>query len=148
MPLPHRPVPTLVLKCTSHFSLIFKPHRILRCRSTQLFCRIIAVLIAKSFLLYSIRYVMGRRYLYQDKHTHRCHHPKYAPCQSVLTQCQLAHKREASAPPHMAVIVCFRFSFYPHEVPPSSVFSNQPQGPTLTLAAWREKTNKTESCFQ
>lgn len=56
--------------------------------------------------------------LVQDNHTRRCHHPNFAPCQSVLTQCRLAHKREASAPPLVAIIVCFRFSFYPHEVPP------------------------------
>ena len=80
--------------------------------------------------------------LVQDNHTRRCHHPIFAPWQSVLTQCPLAHKREVSAPPLVAIIVCLRFSFYPHEVPPSCVFSNQPQSPTLTLTARREKTNQ------
>ena len=87
-----------------------------------------AVLTAKSLLFYSIRYVMGRRYLYQDKHTRWCHHPNFAQCQSVLTQCLLAHKREVSVPPHMAVIVCLCFSFYPHEVPPTPLYPSGTRG--------------------
>lgn len=106
-----------------------------------------------------------RRHLFGDKHTCWCHHPNFAQCQSVLTQCRLAHEREASAPPHMAVIVCFRFSFYPHEVPPIEAdpnrngsdllrlclcirFSRACPRPARALVSGAGKRTETESCFK